>query len=217
MLFIIVSFLYAMFLTKLLLKSLPIDSRLKEQIGFIQGRSPVDNIITIQETMHTLNQDYSFSPRMIVKINIEKPYDTFSWKVILATLVKMNFPTIWLAWIQSYISTPTCAFLINGQPRKFIKTSIGVYQGDPLSSYFFILVSQNLTVFLNHSLALDMILGFDTRLSHNFNHLMYVGDLVLITKASRSVARNVKLCLSIYSDLTGQNPNRNKSTIFFPK
>lgn len=158
------------------------------------------------------------SPRMIVKIDIEKAYDTISWKVILATLTKMKFSTLWISWIHSCISTPSCFFLINGQPSRFMKTSRGVRQGGPLSSYLFILVSHNLIDILNHALGMmNTIPGFNQGLTHNFNHLMYAGDLVLITKVSRSVARNIKFCLDIYSNLTGQKPNHTKSTIFFPK
>lgn len=45
---------------------------------------------------------------------------------------------------------------------------------------------------------------------------MFADDLTLITQASRSAARNIRLCLSIYSDLTGQRPNLLKSKIYFP-
>lgn len=107
-------------------------------------------------------------------------------------------------------------FLINGQPTRFIKTFSGIRQGDPLSSYLFILVSQNFTL-LNYALRLDIIPCFNPTLPHNFNHLMYGDDLVLITKAPRDVARNVRVCLSIYSKITSQNPNHNKSSVFFPK
>lgn len=76
-------------------------------------------------------------------------------------------------------------------------------------------MTQNLTALLNYALRLDMILGFNPVLPHNFNHLMYADDLVLITKASRDVARNVRVCLPIYSKVTSQNPNNNKSFFFF--
>lgn len=36
---------------------------------------------------------------------------------------------------------------------------------------------------------------------------MFVDDLVLVTRASRWAAQNIKLCLSIYAQLTGQNSN----------
>lgn len=110
----------------------------------------------------------------------------------------MKFPTIWLCWIQACIASSSFAFFINGIPSKFISTSRGIRQGDPLSSYLFILVSQNLTAILNHALEIGMLPGFDNRLSQNFNHLMHADDLILVSKASRIVARNIKFCLSIY-------------------
>lgn len=60
-----------------------------------------------------------------------------------------------------------------------------------------------------------MIPRFSRSLTYDFNHLMYGDDLILVTTASRKVAMNVKLCLSIYASLTGQSPNSAKSEIFF--
>ncbi|XP_039113706.1 uncharacterized protein LOC120249264 [Dioscorea cayenensis subsp. rotundata] len=45
---------------------------------------------------------------------------------------------------------------------------------------------------------------------------MYADDLILVTIASRKVARFVKLCLQIYGQLTGQVANSAKSEVFFP-
>lgn len=51
-----------------------------------------DNIIALQEIVHSINREFNSTPRMIVKIDIEKAYDMLSWSAILATLSKMNFP-----------------------------------------------------------------------------------------------------------------------------
>lgn len=77
-------------------------------------------------------------------------------------------------------------------------------------------MSQNLSSLLNWAMNSGMPPGFDLNLSYKFNHLMYADDLVIITKASRSAARNIKLCLEIYTSLTGQNANSSKSTIYLP-
>lgn len=69
---------------------------------------------------------------------------------------------------------------------------------------------------LKYGLYCGKIPGFNHHLRSNFNHLMYVDDLVLITHASRAAARNINFCLSIYSSLIGQHPNLSKSQIFFP-
>lgn len=45
---------------------------------------------------------------------------------------------------------------------------------------------------------------------------MFADDLIIVSRASRSVARACKLCLNIYTDLTSQTPNVNKSAIHFP-
>ena len=59
--------------------------------------------------------------------------------------------------------------------------------------------------------------GFDHRLSDNFNHLMYVDKITLISKASRKASHNCEICLIIYSKLTGQNPKNNKPIVYFPR
>lgn len=53
---------------------------------------------------------------------------------------------------------------------------------------------------------------FDERLNTNFNHLVFVDDLIIITRAPRIAARNCKLCPDIYSKLIGQQENPDKST-----
>lgn len=52
-------------------------------------------------------------PRIFVKIDIEKAYDTIEWAAGLATLINMNFPDVWIAWIRSFISSPSFFFSIN--------------------------------------------------------------------------------------------------------
>ncbi|XP_039138822.1 uncharacterized protein LOC120276159 [Dioscorea cayenensis subsp. rotundata] len=188
----------------------------REQVGFVVGRCAFDNIIALQEVVHSLEKDYLHPPRMLIKIDIEKAYDTVSWNAILATLTKMNFPSSWISWISACLHSTSFSLLINGQPSPWFKSCRGIRHGDPLSSFLFIIVSQNLTSILNHAQNLGMIPGFCNLLKYNFNHLMYADDLILITHASRRIARNINLCLSIYSNISGQCPNVNKSAVFFP-
>lgn len=128
----------------------------------------------------------------------------------------MGFPNRWISWIKGCLDSVSFSFLINGKPSQWVKPSRGVRQGDPLSLYPFILVSQNLSHMLNYARSIDLIPDWCSTLTRNFNHLMYADDLIIITHATRRVARNVKLCLSIYSSLNGQTPNLSKSNIYLP-
>lgn len=128
----------------------------------------------------------------------------------------IKFPLIWINWIRACISGAYFVVLINGQASTWFTSSRGLRQGDPISPYFFPLLSQNLSALLNHVLYHNSISGFNHRLCRNFNHMMFADDLIVVTRASLSVAEDCRLCLSIYKDLMWQTPNVSKSTIHFP-
>lgn len=172
-----------------------------EQFGFLAYRSTFDNILSIHKIAQSIETDRINPPRMLLKIDIEKVFDTIEWNCILVTLLIMGFPDLWISWIHSF------SFLINGHPSKWIYSSRGVRQGDPISPLFFLLVTQNLLAILNHTLHINFFSGFDPELSLNFNHLMFVDDLILITKASRQSAKNILFCLNLYANFSGQHPN----------
>lgn len=122
---------------------------------------------------------------MLIKVDIEKAFDTIVWNAILATPRKMKFPPIWITWVQECISSPYFSFIINGHHSAWFPSSRGLMLGDPLSPLLFNLVTQNLTAILNHALSLTLAPGFDHHIRRNFNHLMFADDLLLITNASR--------------------------------
>ncbi|XP_039116442.1 uncharacterized protein LOC120251854 [Dioscorea cayenensis subsp. rotundata] len=68
-----------------------------EQSGFLEGRSTFDNIIAVHELAHSLEFDKSSPPRMLVKVDIDKAFDTVEWSTILATLRRMGFPDKWIS------------------------------------------------------------------------------------------------------------------------
>lgn len=90
-----------------------------EQSAFLTGKSSFDNIIIVQEIVHSLESDTGNPPRMFLKIDMAKAYDMVEWEVVLATLHLMNFPAIWIKWIRAYIS---CYFpaICNSPPGRFL-------------------------------------------------------------------------------------------------
>ena len=69
---------------------------------------------------------------------------------------------------------------------------------------------------MNFALNQNYIPSFDSRLSTNFNHLLFADDLIIVTQASRAAARHCMLCLGYYSSLIGQCPNPSKYGVYFP-
>lgn len=125
------------------------------------------------------------TPQDDYKINVEKSYNTINWNVILSTLINLSFSLICISLVKSCISSARFSFLINGQPTTWISPSSGIRQENALLSYLFILITKNVTTILNKALDLGLVQGFATRLASNFNHLIYMDDLLLIIKATR--------------------------------
>lgn len=107
----------------------------------------------------------------------------------------MSFPARWISWIQAVLSSAFFSFLINGHTSPWISSSRGVRRGDHLSPLLFLLTSQTLSAILNKALNINLVHGFYRNLPRNFNHLMFVDDLILVTKASQKIAKNCLLCL----------------------
>ena len=170
----------------------------------------------VQEIAHSLEYDTHTPPRMLIKVDIENVYDASEWEAILAILETMNFLEIWISWTKTCITSASFSFLVNGQLTDWIKNHRRIRQGDPISPYLFLLVSQNLSAILNRALKIKMVPSFDIRLNTNFNHLIFVDDLIIITRASRSTTRHCKLCLDIYKNLTSQLRNLAKASIHLP-
>jgi len=74
----------------------------------------------------------------VVKIDIEKAFDTINWKFIDCILQKKNFPFRWRKWIQACISNVQYSVIVNGQPKGCIKPKRGLKQGDLMSLFIFV-------------------------------------------------------------------------------
>lgn len=133
--------------------------------------------------------EYPTPHRMIIKIDIKKAFDSIEWVVILSTLKIIGFLAVWIKWIDSCLSLASFIISINGHNSPWFTNSRGVRQGDPVSPLLYLLVSENLYAILNKALSLNLVPDSNCSLTRNFNHLMFVDDLILITVVSRKLIR----------------------------
>lgn len=119
------------------------------QSGFVKGRNINDNIFLASELMHYIHKAKKLKTRWCAfKLDISKAYDRLSWQFIEYVLTRMLFPLHWIQLLKQCYSTVRYTLLFNGHFAGSFIPQRGVRQGDPLSSYLFLLCSNVLSCLL---------------------------------------------------------------------
>ena len=175
----------------------------EEQTGFMPGRSILDGIITIQETIHSAGRNKEAC--MIMKLDIQKAYDMVDWRFLCKTLEAFGFSSQWINLIYKFISTPKNFVLLNGSPKGFFEISRGIRQGDPLSPFLFIIMAEAFGRAITDAYYKQKIKGITiTKNFPNITHQQFADDTILPGKSEITEAQTLKNIISTYMEASGQ-------------
>nr|GEX38327.1 RNA-directed DNA polymerase, eukaryota, reverse transcriptase zinc-binding domain protein [Tanacetum cinerariifolium] len=81
---------------------------------------------------------------MIFKVDFKKAFDYVIWDYLDDVLESFGFGVKWSSWISGCLVSSMGSVLINGSPTPEFHFYKGLKQGDPISSFLFILVMKSL-------------------------------------------------------------------------
>lgn len=117
----------------------------ESQAKFIPGRNIVDNMLIAHELLHALKSKRKFHAYVAIKTDISKAYDIVEWSFLPQVMNKMGFADQWCKWIMKCVSSVSYSVLVNGSAYGNIIPTRSIRQGDPLSSYLFLLCAEVLS------------------------------------------------------------------------
>lgn len=114
------------------------------QSSFIPGRLSTDNIVIVQEAVHSMRRKKGRKGWMLLKLDLEKAYDRVRWDFLEDTLRVVGLSESWIQWIMQCVSGPDMSLFWNGEKTEAFTPRRGLRQGDPLSPYLFVLYMERL-------------------------------------------------------------------------
>ncbi|XP_059629652.1 uncharacterized protein LOC132272538 [Cornus florida] len=188
---------------------------LESQNAFVGGRQILDSVLIAGECVDSRLR--SGVPGVLCKLDIEKAYDHVNWKFVLYLLRRMGFGDRWIKWIDTCISSVMFSVLVNGSPAGFFASSRGLRQGDPLSSFLFLIVMEGLTRLMRKAEDLGYIRGFrvgrDVDHQIQISHLLFADDTLVFCDADISQLRYLRCTLACFQAVSGLKINVGKSVL----
>lgn len=153
-------------LTKMFTKAM-MDIILEYESKFIPYHVILDNVLAVFEIIHCLTRRGKFRKRKVVfKLDMAKAYNRVEWVFLEHMMHMLEFPDHFILLIMGCITYISYSLLVQGHLLGHIIPTWGLRQGDPLSSYLFLIMVEGFSALLQKA-DCDACVS----IAHSLNHL----------------------------------------------
>ncbi|KAJ0941986.1 putative RNA-directed DNA polymerase [Helianthus annuus] len=185
----------------------------EEQTAFLSNRSILDGPIILNEVVSWLKK--TKRKGMILKVDIEKAYDSLNWDFLRSVMCQMGFPIKWVDWVMATVTTAKASVLVNGSPTQEFVCHRGLRQGDPLSPFLFVMAMEALTGVVKKAVSSGFLHGIQcTPQGPILSHFLYADDAIFLGEWSETNVRNISRIMRCFYLASGLKVNLSKSSLF---
>jgi len=146
-------------------------------------------------------------------VDFEKACDSIDWGYLQDVMLKMGFPTLWRKWIKECIGTATTSILVNGSLTDEFSLGRELRQGDPLSTFLFLLATEGFNVLMNSLSDSNLFTGYKVGNSEPVfvSHLQFADDTLILGDKLWANIWAMRAFLLLFQALSGLKMNFSKS------
>ena len=185
----------------------------KTQSAFIKNQQILDGILIANEVVDEARK--LKKELMLFKVDFEKAYNSIDWGYLDSVMESMSFPVLWRKWIRECVGTAKASVLVNGSPTDEFHLHRGLRQGDPLSSFLFLIAAEGLHILMKVMADNHLFTGYSVGMVNPVvvSHLRFVDDTLLLGHKSWANVRALRGTLVIFKSMSGLKVNFNKSLL----
>ena len=167
------------------------------QSGFLKGRYISDSTRLIYDALEIA--DTQKIPGLIMCIDFEKAFDSLSWKFLYKVLAFFGYSNNFIKWVKLFNTNIKAYVLQCGFLSKEINIERGCRQGDPISSYLFLLGAEILTRLINLN---PDIIGLRIR-EKEFKLTQFADDTTLMLNGTQHSLQSALNTLEVFGNMSG--------------
>lgn len=189
------------------------------QLAFEPRQQIHDNNMVVHEILHSLKQGVDGeNSRVAIKLDMAKAYDRVEWGFLIEVMDNLGVHPKFCDWIRECISRVSYNVMVNGVPSSYFRPERGLRQGDPMSSFLFLVYAEALSSYIRKHEMKCRISGVRVAPAATpITYLFFADDSVVFFKAEETETVQVVNILEDYDKASGQIINLEKSSIFLGK
>jgi hypothetical protein len=175
------------------------------QSAFIPGHLITDNALIAFECIHAIQTGPAACRKFCAyKLDMAKVYDCVDWQFLEGVLAKLGFHSQWVQWVMACVTTMRYTIRCNGNMVDSFTPSRGIRQGDPLSLYLFLFVTDGLSCLIRKEIEMNSLQEFHIcQRAPGISHLLFADDSILFFEALVEQALVIKSIIDRYEEATG--------------